>query len=134
MTEYEIYNQLSSSFIASGLFVAGGWFLLWVAFRGVLRIQDNGATLIQKVFATLFSLGIVYYNLLQFSFVTVNWQNASEALSLLDNPSERAQRMMDFVGTTEVSPSLIPSDPIFAVWWLVVIVMLMTGIWLKPQN
>jgi len=90
--------------------------------------------LIQKVFATLFSLGIVYYNLLQFSFVTVNWQNASEALSLLDNPSERAQRMMDFVGTTEVSPSLIPSDPIFAVWWLVVIVMLMTGIWLKPQN
>ena len=70
----------------------------------------------------------------QLSFVTVNWQNASEALSLLDNPSERAQRMMDFVGTTEVSPSLIPSDPIFAIWWLVVIVMLMTGIWLKPQN
>ena len=73
MTEVEIFAALTNSMIASGLFVATATFLLWVAFRGVLRIQDQGASTLQKVFSTLFSLGIVYLNLFQWSFVQGNW-------------------------------------------------------------
>ena len=134
MTEVEIFAALTNSMIASGLFVATATFLLWVAFRGVLRIQDQGATTLQKVFSTLFSLGIVYLNLFQWSFVQGNWQNAASSLSELGEISSRGQRIIDFAGGTEVNPSLIPADPIFAVWWLVVIIMLMAGIWMKPQN
>ena len=134
MTEVEIFAALTNSMIASGLFVATATFLLWVAFRGVLRIQDQGATVFQKVLSTIFSLGIVFLNLQTLAFVRVNFESTAFDLSQLPELSDRAQRFVEFVGAEEVTFSLIPNNPILFVWWIAVLVILLGSTWLKPSD
>tara|TARA_Y200000002_G_C22275303_1_gene493943 strand:- start:42 stop:452 length:411 start_codon:yes stop_codon:yes gene_type:complete len=134
MSELEILTLMNAQFTTNGIFLFVGAFLLWVAFRGVLRIQDQGANLIQKILSTLFSLGIVYFNLLQVNFIGQNFGNSAGALCELDSVSSGSQGLIDLIGCDGVSNSLIPYDPIFAVWWLVITIMLMAGIWMKKED
>ena len=134
MTEYEIYSLFNGAMTSTAIFGAANVFLLRVAFRGVLRIQDQGATIFQKVLSTIFSLGLVFLNLQSFAFVRVNFENTAYDLSLLPELSDRAQRFVDFVGADEVTFSLIPNNPILLVWWITVLVILLGSIWLKPSN
>ena len=109
-------------------------FVRWVAFRGALRIQEQGATLFQKILSTIFSLGIVFLNLQTLAFVRVNFENTAFDLSQLPELSNRAQRFVEFVGAEDVTFSLIPNNPILLVWWIVVLVILLGSTWLKPNN
>ena len=83
MTEYEIYALFNGAMTSTAIFGAANIFLLWVAFRGVLRIQDQGATVFQKVLSTIFSLGIVFLNLQTLAFVRVNFESTAFDLSQL---------------------------------------------------
>ena len=91
----------------------------------MLRIQDQGATVFQKVLSTIFSLGIVFLNLQTLAFVRVNFESTAFDLSQLPELSDRAQRFVEFVGAEEVTFSLIPNNPILFVWWIAVLVILL---------
>ena len=134
MTEYEIYALFNGAMTSTAIFGAANIFLLWVAFRGVLRIQDQGATVFQKVLSTIFSLGIVFLKLQTLAFVRVNFESTAFDLSQLPELSDRAQRFVEFVGAEEVTFSLIPNNPILFVWWIAVLVILLGSTWLKPSN
>ena len=44
MTEMEILNQFNTFMISNSIYLAAGFFILWVAFRMVVNIQgDPGA-------------------------------------------------------------------------------------------
>ena len=134
MGEYEIYSLFNTFLISNAIFFAGNAFLLWVAFRASLRTQENGGNLLTKILVSLFGLGIVYLNLQNLGFLQVNWESTAYALSQLENISANAQRFVDFLNVTEAPTfSLIPANPIFQVWWLVVIAMLLLPFWMKNK-
>ena len=62
MEEYQILALFNSSLISNAIYFAAFVFLLWMAFRGVNRITDMGANVVQKVLSSLFSLSVVYIN------------------------------------------------------------------------
>ena len=98
----------------------------------VVNIQaDPGAPMLNKVLATLFGLGSVYFLLQVNGFLYSNWQGTVNELAELDNLSNEAQQFVDFVGVGDSSFSLIPADPIFAVWYLVILGIIFGGIWIK---
>ena len=135
MGEYEIYSLFNTFLISNAIFFAGNAFLLWVAFRASLRTQENGGNLLTKILVSLFGLGIVYLNLQNLGFLQVNWESTPYALSQLENISANAQRFVDFLNVTEAPTfSLIPTNPIFQVWWLVVIAMLLLPVWMKNKD
>ena len=135
MGEYEIYSLFNTFLISNAIFFAGNAFLLWVAFRASLRTQENGGNLLTKILVSLFGLGIVYLNLQNLGFLQVNWESTAYALSQLENISANAQRFVDFLNVTEAPTfSLIPTNPIFHVWWLVVIAMLLLPVWMKNKD
>ena len=56
MTEMEIMNQFNTFLISNAIYLAAGFFILWVAFRMVVNIQaDPSAPMLNKVLATLFT-------------------------------------------------------------------------------
>ena len=116
MTEMEIMSQFNTFLISNAIYLAAGFFILWVAFRMVVNIQaDPSAPMLNKVLATLFGLGSVYFLLQVNGFLYSNWQGTVNELAELDNLSNEAQQFVDFVGVGDSSFSLIPADPIFAV-------------------
>lgn len=132
MTEMEIMNQFNTFLISNAIYLAAGFFILWVAFRMVVNIQaDPSAPMLNKVLATLFGLGSVYFLLQVNGFLYSNWQGTVNELAELDNLSNEAQQFVDFVGVGDSSFSLIPADPIFAVWYLVILGIIFGGIWVK---
>ena len=131
MTEMEIINQFNTFMISNAIYLAAGFFLIWVAFRMVVNVQsDPGTPMLNKVLATLFGLGVVYYNLQTVGFLYANWQGTVNALAELDNLTSEAQQFVDFVGVGDSSFSLIPADPIL-VWYLVILGIIVGGIWIK---
>ena len=132
MTEMEILNQFNTFMISNSIYLAAGFFILWVAFRMVVNIQgDPGAPMLNKVLATLFGLGSVYFLLQINGFLYSNWQGTVNQLAELDNLTNEAQQFVDFVGVGDSSFSLIPADPIFAIWYLVILGIILGGIWMK---
>ena len=132
MTEMEIINQFNVFLISNSVYLAAGAFLIWVAFRMVVNVQsDPGTPMLNKVLATLFGLGVVYYNLQTVGFLYANWQGTVNQLAEVDNLTSEAQQFVDFVGVGDSSFSLIPADPIFAIWYLVILGIIVGGIWIK---
>ena len=132
MTEMEILNQFNTFMISNSIYLAAGFFILWAAFRMVVNIQgDPGAPMLNKVLATLFGLGSVYFLLQINGFLYSNWQGTVNQLAEVDNLTSEAQLFVDFVGVGDSSFSLIPADPIFAIWYLVILGIIVGGIWIK---
>ena len=134
MTENEIMMGFYSFLISNAIFQVGGLFLLWVGFRATLRIYDEGAPMLNKVLVTLFALGIVFINLQTIGFLDITWQSVVNELAELDNLSSSGQSFVEFLGTGETTFNLIPNNPVFAVFWLVVTIMLLAPIWVKKQS
>ena len=132
MTEMEIINQFNVFLISNSVYLAAGAFLIWVAFRMVVNVQnDPGTPMLNKVLATLFGLGVVYYNLQTVGFSYANWQGTVNALAELDNLTANGQQFVDSIGAGDSSFSLIPADPVFMVWYLVILAIILGGIWIK---
>ena len=135
MTETELWYSLNGGLTANAIYMAGTFFLLWVAFRAANQMRAEDANVFNKTLVSLFSLGIVYVNLRNLALLDVNWESTAYSLSQLENLSEQGQRFVAFreqfggVGIPEFS--LIPNDPILLVWWIVVIIMLMASTWMK---
>ena len=131
MTEYELISLFNSFLVSNAIYFVGNVILLWVALRASLRINENGGNLLTKSLVSLFGLGIVFLSLQQGGFLQVNWESTVYALSQLDSISANSQRFVDFLNVTEPPTfSMIPANPIFIVWWLVVLAMLLLPVWM----
>ena len=134
MTEYEIINQFNSFLVSNAIYLAVFTFLLWMAFRGTIRLYENGGTILNKVLSSLFSLCVVYFNLQTLGFLYANWQGTAYNLSQLDNLSPAAQSFVDFVGGGSLDGfSLIPADPVAIVFFAVVLISLLVPTWMVPE-
>ena len=135
MTEYEIMNQFNAFLVSNAIYLAVFTFLLWMAFRGSIRIYENGGTIINKALSSLFSLCVVYFNLQTLGFLYANWQGTAYNLSQLDNLSPAAQSFVDFVGGGSLDGfSLIPADPVAIVFFAVVTISLLVPTWMAPES
>ena len=76
-------------------------------------------------------MGVVYYNLQTVGFLYANWQGTVNALAELDNLTASGQQFVDSIGVGDSSFSLIPADPVFMVWYLVILAIILGGIWIK---
>ena len=134
MTEYEIMNQFNAFLVSNAIYLAVFTFLLWMAFRGSIRIYENGGTIINKALSSLFSLCVVYFNLQTLGFLYANWQGTAYNLSQLDNLSPAAQSFVNFVGGGSLDGfSLIPADPVAIVFFAVVTISLLVPTWMAPE-
>jgi len=134
MTEFQILSQFNAFFICIAIYLAVFTFLLWMAFRGVIRLYENGGNLLNKILSSLFSITVVYFNLQTLGFLTANWYGTAYSLSQLDELSPAAQSFVDFVdGGSLDAFSLIPADPVAVVFFVVVLISLLVPTWTAPE-
>ena len=98
MTEFQIISQFNSFLISNALYLMVFTFLLFMAYGGVYRMYQDGATIVGKVLATLFSVTVVYFNCLTLGFLYSQQAAAAYNLSQLENLSEGGQAFVDFFG------------------------------------
>ena len=134
MTEFQIISQFNAFLISNAIYLAVFTFLLWMAFRGVIRLYENGGNLLNKILSSLFSITVVYFNLQTLGFLTANWYGTAYSLSQLDDLSPAAQSFVDFVdGGSLDAFSLIPADPVAVVFFVVVLISLLVPTWTAPE-
>ena len=134
MTEFQILSQFNAFLISNAIYLAVFTFLLWMAFRGVIRLYENGGNLLNKILSSLFSITVVYFNLQTLGFLTANSYGTAYSLSQLDDLSPAAQSFVDFVdGGSLDAFSLIPADPVAVVFFVVVLISLLVPTWTAPE-
>ena len=130
--EYQIYDTLTGFLTSNAIYQAGVFFLLWVAFRAANQVRAEDASALNKVFVTLFSLGIIFNGLNTGAILFATLENSAYSMSQLEALSPTAQAFVDTWGTGEVAQGGLFNNPINSGWWAVVTVMLMGRIWTKP--
>ena len=135
MDEYQILALFNSSLTSNAIYFAAFVFLLWMAFRGVNRITDMGANVVQKVLSSLFSLTVVYFNLFVLGLLNNLQQTTAYNLAQLEKISPASQQLVDFFGGGSELPefSLIPADPIAIIFFLVILISLLVPTWMAPE-
>ena len=131
MEIYQIYDTLTGFLTSNAIYQAGVFFLLWVAFRAANQVRAEDANAINKVFVTLFSLGIIFNGLSTSAILFATLENSAYSMSQLEALTPTAQAFVDTWGTGEVAQGGLFSNPINTGWWAVVTVMLMGRIWTK---
>ena len=129
--EYQIYDTLTGFLTSNAIYQAGVFFLLWVAFRAANQVRAEDASALNKVFVTLFSLGIIFNGLNTGAILFATLENSAYSMSQLEALSPTAQAFVDTWGTGEVAQGGLFTNPINTGWWAVVTVMLMGRIWTK---
>ena len=129
--EYQIYDTLTGFLTSNAIYQAGVFFLLWVAFRAANQVRAEEANTLNKVFVTLFSLGIIFNGLSTSAILFATLENSAYSMSQLEALTPTAQAFVDTWGTGEVAQGGLFSNPINTGWWAVVTVMLMGRIWTK---
>tara|TARA_B100000614_G_C14280771_1_gene383411 strand:- start:16 stop:432 length:417 start_codon:yes stop_codon:yes gene_type:complete len=135
MEEYQILALFNSSLISNAIYFAAFVFLLWMAFRGVNRITDMGANVVQKVLSSLFSLSVVYFNLFVLGLLNNLQQTTAYNLAQLETISPGSQQLVDFFGGGAELPefTLIPADPIAIIFFAVILISLLVPTWMAPE-
>ena len=133
MTEFQIISQFNSFLISNALYLMVFTFLLFMAYGGVYRMYQDGATIVGKILGTLFSVIVVYFNCLTLGFLYSQQAAAAYNLSQLENLSEGGQAFVDFFGGGSLDAfSLIPGDPMAVIFFIVVLISLILPIWTAP--
>ena len=134
MSEYQITDLYIGLMTNNGIFVAVNIFLLWMMFRGINIARENGSNLVQKILSTLASGCVLIFNLGTWGNMSSTVNNWAYSLSQLEERSGASQAFVDRMGATGYTdPSLIPSDPVTIVFWLVIAISLFMGIWTAPK-
>ena len=131
MEIYQIYDTLTGFLTSNAIYQAGVFFLLWVAFRAANQVRAEDANALNKVFVTLFSLGIIFNGLSTSAILFATLENSAYSMSQVEALTPTAQAFVDTWGTGEVAQGGLFSNPINTGWWAVVTVMLMGRIWTK---
>ena len=119
----------------NAIFFVGNVVLLWMVFRGVTNANLYGANTFSKVIHSIMSLCIVAFNLNTYGNITSvvnNW-----AYALTESGEELSGGLKLFAenmnATSYSTGSLIPTDPLGIIFWSVVTVGLIGGMWSAPE-
>ena len=117
MTEFEIYSLQSSNFINNAMFQVCVVISVFIAFRLARVTNEMGAGIVMKGLATLFGLGVVYFNLDMGAWRVDIFQGTANLLA-----------------RSGVSATDFPTHNLFAdvgnvIFSLVILAIILLGIW-----
>ena len=115
MTEFEIYSLQSSSFINNAMFQVGVIIAVFIAFRLARVTNEMGAGIAMKGLATLFGLGVVYFNLDMGAWrVDIFQITAARLAELRDSGVEITQGSANWLTQSGISATDFPTQNLFA--------------------
>ena len=141
MKEVEIFQSLNLALISNAIYTLAVYFLLWVSLRAarLTREGEERGGILPKILVSLFGLGVIYNGLLLSAFLRLNLSSAAKNLEGIKAAGEKLSPAAEtFLSVPMVSSagevkfSLMPG-PIMAVWWAVVVIMLLGILWM-PQK
>jgi hypothetical protein len=130
MDEFQIWSLFFSFLISNAIYLAGVFFILWVAFRAANQLTSADSVVV-KVLLSLFSAGIIFNGLTVSALLELNLASTAYSLAQIGADSAAAVRFMADWGTGAAAEMSLVSNPIRAGWWLVVAIMLFGKIWQK---
>lgn len=130
MNEFQIWSVFTSFLISNAIYMAGVFFILWVAFRAANTLTSADSVAV-KVLLSLFSAGIIFNGLTVSALLELNLVSTAYSLSQIGADSASAMRFIADWGTGTAGEMSLVSNPIRAGWWLVVAIMLFGKIWQK---
>ena len=130
MNEFQIWSVFTSFLISNAIYMAGVFFILWVAFRAANTLTSADSVAV-KVLLSLFSAGIIFNGLTVSALLELNLVSTAYSLSQIGADSASAIRFIADWGTGTAGEMSLVSNPIRAGWWLVVAIMLFGKIWQK---
>jgi len=134
MAEFQIHDVYLGLMTNTAIFALLNIFLLWMMFRGVANAHEKGSNLVQKILGTLASVCVLIFNLGTWANTSTTVNDWAYSLSQLEERSGGAQAFVDRMGATGYAdPSVIPSDPVALVFWAVMAISLLMGIWTAPS-
>ena len=71
MNEFQIWSVFASFLISNAIYMAGVFFILWVAFRAANQLTSSDSVVI-KVLLSLFSAGIIFNGLTVSALLALN--------------------------------------------------------------
>tara|TARA_A100001035_G_scaffold269131_1_gene254796 strand:+ start:458 stop:859 length:402 start_codon:yes stop_codon:yes gene_type:complete len=131
MTETELWYSLNGGLTANAIYMAGIFFLLWVAFRAANQMRAEDANVFNKTLVSLFSLGIIFNGLNVGAILIANLQGTAWGFAQLEEISAPAQLFVDTWYTGDAGSTSILNNPINVAWWLVITTMIFGRIWTK---
>ena len=135
MTEFEIYSLQSSSFINNAMFQVGVIIAVFIAFRLARVTNETGAGIAMKGLATLFGLGVVYFNLDMGAWrVDIFQITAARLAELRDSGIEITQGSANWLAQSGISATDFPTHNLFAdlgnvIFSLVILAIILLVIW-----
>ena len=135
MTEYEIYSLQSSSFINNAMFQVGIIIAIFIAFRLARVTNEMGAGVVMKGLASLFGLGIVYFNLDMAAWRGDIFQSTGARLAeLRDSGVTITKGSANWLEQTGITATDFPTHNLFAdvgsvIFSLIVLAIILIGIW-----
>tara|TARA_B100000945_G_C20327180_1_gene570587 strand:- start:603 stop:1001 length:399 start_codon:yes stop_codon:yes gene_type:complete len=131
MTETELWYSLNGGLTANAIYMAGTFFLLWVAFRAANQVRAEDGGVFNKTLISLFALGIIFQGLNVGSVLIANLQGTAWGFSQLETLSAPAQLFLETWGTGDAGSTSLLNNPINAAWWAVITVMIFGRVWTK---
>ena len=127
MSEYEALNLMYMGFTFNAIYTLGFILLTWLGFRMARNIyEDSSATLIGRVFTTIFCLFVAFF------FIHSNMigggilQSYTSILVEMDSPS--GERLSAYAN----SPTIL-GGPVQAIFQLFILVFQLVIVWTKKK-
>ena len=135
MTEFEIYSLQASNFINNAMFQVCVVISVFIAFRLARVTNEMGAGIAMKGLATLFGLGVVYFNLDMGAWrVDIFQGTAARLAELRDSGVEITQGSANWLAQSGISATDFPTHNLFAdvgnvIFSLIILAIILLGIW-----
>ena len=139
MKELEIFQSLNLALISNAIYTLAVFFMVWVSFRMARSVRDEGAGIVPKILSSLFGLGVVFNGLLLSGFMRFNIASTAGNLQVLKASGEKLSPTAEMfltipmVASSDAAFSMIPS-PVMAIWWLVVVLLILGINWLPTKK
>ena len=136
MEQIALLNESYTALLGvSGIFFIGNILLLWMMFRGVTNANLYGVNTFGKVMHSIISLCVVAFNMGTYGNVAMTMNNWAFAVSETgEELTGGLQQFVDSMGATEyVSASLIQTDPLVIVFYVVILIGRIGGMWAAPE-
>lgn len=139
MKELEIFQSLNLALISNAIYTLAVFFMVWVSLRVARSVREEGAGIVSKILSSLFGLGVVFNGLLLSGFMHFNISSTAGHLQALKAAGEKLSATAEMfltipmVASSNGGFSMIPS-PVMAVWWLVVVLMILGITWLPAKK
>jgi len=137
MDQFQTLSLLQMALNTNAIFTVATFFILWVAFRFAGKMREGESTMLGRVLTTVFGLMIIWTGLLVGASRSLSFNAAASSLKAIkasgQTLSVQAEAFLTIpqisFATTTAQFSLF-GDMSNVIFWLVVMVMLLSVIWM----